>query len=46
MKEWFPVGERYKVVVGTNTSLFEFIGNIEPESLVGATSTVMKAAMR
>ena len=44
MKEWFPVGDRYQVVVGTNTSRSEFIGNIETESLVFATSSVMKAA--
>lgn len=44
MKEWFPVGDRYQVVVGTNTSRSEFIGNIETESLVFATSSAMKAA--
>ena len=46
MKEWFPVGDRYQVVVGTNTSRLEFIGNIETESLVNATSIVMKASVR
>jgi len=46
IKEWFPLGDRYKVVVGTNASRLEFIGNIQTESLVNATSTVMNAAMR
>lgn len=46
IKEWFPVGDRYQVLVGTNTSRLEFIGNIETESLVNATSIVMKAAVR
>ena len=45
MKEWFPVGDRYQVVVGTNASRLEFIGNIETKSLVNAISAVMKAAM-
>ena len=44
MKEWFPVGERYQVVVGTNTSRLGFIGNIKTESLVNAVSSVINAA--
>lgn len=44
MREWVPVGEKYRVIIGDNEEGSPFLGHISTGDLVAAAQSVLKSA--
>jgi ADP-heptose:LPS heptosyltransferase len=44
LRQWVPVGEKYRVVVGANEPDAQFLGRIATDELIAAAQSVLKSA--